>query len=71
MKTLHGECIGRGRFIELEVIQGDDGTVRIQLDVDGSYGLVFRGTIEDARIEYKEMKAAIRADEKLRSGQRT
>ena len=57
-KTLHTECIGNGRLVELEVIQDNDGTVRFMIEAGGNYGQVFSGTIEEARIEYKRMKAA-------------
>ena len=58
--TLHKECIGNGKLIELEVIQDADGTVRFMVEAGGNYGQVFSGTIEEARIEYKKMKASRR-----------
>ena len=57
MTTLHTECIGNGSLKEIEVIQLQDGTVEIMLSAGGCYGRIFRGTIEDARKEYRELKA--------------
>ena len=59
MKTLHTECLGNGIRTELEVIQEDDGTVRFMIDAGGNYGQVFKGTIEEARAEYRKMKRSI------------
>lgn len=56
MKTLHRECLGNGRLLELEVLQRDDGTVVIQIDADGCCGELFRGTIEEARLAYRRLK---------------
>jgi len=55
-KTLHTECLGNGKLVELEVVQESNGLVRFMIAAGGSYGQVFQGTIEDARTEYKRMK---------------
>ncbi len=60
MTTLHKECLGNGKLVELEVIQEEDGTVIFMIEADGCYGRVFKGTIEEARNEYRRMKATRR-----------
>jgi len=57
MKTLHTECLGNGKLTQLEVIQDNDGTVRFMIECDGCYGQVFSGTIQEARAEYRKLKA--------------
>jgi len=57
MKTLHTECLGNGKLTQLEVIQDKDGTVRFMIECDGCYGQVFSGTIQEARSEYRKLKA--------------
>ena len=59
MTTLHRECLGNGKRVELEVIQDANGQVRFMLDAGGNYGQVFSGTIEEARKEYKRIKKHI------------
>jgi len=59
MKTLHRECIGNGRLMELEVIQDENGLVRFMVESGGNYGQIFSGTIEAARREYKQLKKRI------------
>lgn len=61
MTTLHRECIGNGKRVELEVIQESNGMVRFMIDAGGNYGQVFIGTIQEARAEYKRMKKHVRA----------
>ena len=56
MKTLHRECLGNGKRVELEVIQEANSQVRFMIDAGGNYGQVFIGTIQEAREEYKRMK---------------
>ena len=55
-KTLHTECLGNGRLVELEVIQDANGSVRFMIEAGGNYGQVFKGTIEEARQEYRRLK---------------
>lgn len=57
MKTLYTECLGNGKLTQLEVIQDRDGTVRFMIECDGCYGQVFSGTIQEARLEYRKLKA--------------
>ena len=57
MTTLHTECLGNGKRIELEVIQDTDGDVRFMVEADGCYGQVFKGSIQEARAEYRSLKS--------------
>jgi len=57
MKTLHTECLGNGKRMELEVIQDNDGSVRFMIEAGGNYGQLYKSmTIQEARVKYLELK---------------
>lgn len=55
-KTLYTGCLGNGKLTEVEVLQDENGTVRIMIAAGGNYAQVFSGTIEAARIDFLKMK---------------